>query len=465
MRLVQRRFRRRHRRRRHLRVEAYRPFTPGAAVRRRRSRGNLRVRSRRRRHGLRSRRSRRGRLCLSRRGRLFHDHRPRDGRRVRGDVHVRVRVGSLDGVLASLGSLDGVLASLPAPFIVFRLRLLGFGRFARHVWVFRLPPRRRAYERHETGARPRAGLEKSVREEFDSRGSSARIFAETPRDEIVKRRGPSPGFGESRGRFARDHEDDAHRMHGVSRGLDLGHLDGADAERPHVHLAVVAGFLDHLRGHPVRGADEGVALRHGAGELRGDAEIGELDATALGEEDVAALDVAVHLVDGVEVHEALEGFATEEGDLRLAQRRAAGGEDVAHAAAAAVLHDDPKVLVAHERAEVAHDVRVDALLQHGDLATDVLEALLVLASQGDHLHGDDRAARSVASLVHRAVAPLAELLEQLEEVLRTTLLHGRQTSMRSVHGAWMLNVALFFPTTPWSSSSGRRRVSSTRAPR
>ena len=33
-------------RRRHLRVEAYRPFTPGAAVRRRRSRGNLRVRSR-----------------------------------------------------------------------------------------------------------------------------------------------------------------------------------------------------------------------------------------------------------------------------------------------------------------------------------------------------------------------------------------------------------------------------------
>ena len=66
-----------------------------------------------------------------------------------------------------------------------------------------------------------------------------------------------------------------------------------------------------------------------------------------------------------------------------------------------------------------------ALLEHRDLAADVLEALLVLPGEGDYLHRHDRAARPVARLIHGTIAPLPEQLEQLEEILRpSVLLHG-----------------------------------------
>ena len=59
------------------------------------------------------------------------------------------------------------------------------------------------------------------------------------------------------------------------------------AEMPSAHTSTLPSspspVLDGLGRHPVRGADEGVALAHRPRELSGDAEVGELDAAALGE--------------------------------------------------------------------------------------------------------------------------------------------------------------------------------------
>lgn len=60
-------------------------------------------------------------------------------------------------------------------------------------------------------------------------------------------------------------------------------------------LAVVAGLLDDFRGHPVRGPDEGVALGHGARQLRGHPKIRQLDLPALSQQNVPALDIPMHL--------------------------------------------------------------------------------------------------------------------------------------------------------------------------
>jgi hypothetical protein len=68
-----------------------------------------------------------------------------------------------------------------------------------------------------------------------------------------------------------------------------------------------------------------------------------------------------------------------------------------------VLHDDPQVLVPGEGAEVADDVLVRALLEDGDLATDVLDALLVLPGEGDDLDGDDASAGAVTRLWRRTM--------------------------------------------------------------
>lgn len=45
-------------------------------------------------------------------------------------------------------------------------------------------------------------------------------------------------------------------------------------------------------------ADKGVSLAHGVGELRCDAKVRELDVPVVSQEDVAALDVAMHLAEG-----------------------------------------------------------------------------------------------------------------------------------------------------------------------
>ena len=70
----------------------------------------------------------------------------------------------------------------------------------------------------------------------------------------------------------------------------------------------------------MRRSRERVPLTHRPRQLRGDAEIGELDEPRIREQDVAALDVPVDLVHAVQVHQALQGFAADVRYLGLVQR-------------------------------------------------------------------------------------------------------------------------------------------------
>lgn len=56
--------------------------------------------------------------------------------------------------------------------------------------------------------------------------------------------------------------------------LGLDHLDGHDAERPHVDFAAVLLLLDDFRGHPVRCANHGRSLGFLVGEFGAEAKVG-----------------------------------------------------------------------------------------------------------------------------------------------------------------------------------------------
>lgn len=92
------------------------------------------------------------------------------------------------------------------------------------------------------------------------------------------------------------------------RRLGLDHFDCHNAERPDVDFAAVLFLLDDFGRHPVRRANHGGALGALFGELRAEAEIGDFDAAAGGEEDVVGFDIAMDDVLGVEVDEALAGL-------------------------------------------------------------------------------------------------------------------------------------------------------------
>ena len=64
------------------------------------------------------------------------------------------------------------------------------------------------------------------------------------------------------------------------------------------HLAIVVTDLDHFRRHPVWRANKSVALAHGVCQLRRHSKISELDLPVFCQQDVATLDVAVHLQEG-----------------------------------------------------------------------------------------------------------------------------------------------------------------------
>ena len=69
-----------------------------------------------------------------------------------------------------------------------------------------------------------------------------------------------------------------------------------------MHLAVIAGLLDDFWGHPVGGADEGVALGHGVSKLGSHPKVRQLYLPRLSQQYVAALYVPVHLQQQAQLH-------------------------------------------------------------------------------------------------------------------------------------------------------------------
>jgi hypothetical protein len=138
-----------------------------------------------------------------------------------------------------------------------------------------------------------------------------RVLGQAQRNKLFKRGGEC---ALEHGRFGLGYEKE--HTHGVvlgERRLALGHLDSGDAEGPHIRLEVVPGLADDLGRHPERRADKRVAERRG--QLSGDAEIGELDLTRGGEEDIGGFDIAVDLALRVQIVESAKQFATDDGDV------------------------------------------------------------------------------------------------------------------------------------------------------
>ena len=133
------------------------------------------------------------------------------------------------------------------------------------------------------------------------------------------------------------------RRHGVHvevGRLPLGQLDAGDAQRPDVHLAGVLPLVhrqDHLGRHPVRCPHETVGRRRDGGR----AEVGQLDDAAVGQQDVARLDVPVDAALEVQVRQAGEAAGADGRNLLLEKWGLVHFDDV-RSRPEAVLHNELK---------------------------------------------------------------------------------------------------------------------------
>lgn len=158
------------------------------------------------------------------------------------------------------------------------------------------------------------------------------------------------GLGELWRRIAGDLEKGAHRVDVGERRVALGQLDGRDADGPDVAPRVVrlvqlllAG--DHLRRHPVRSADAGVAPGQRRRQVRAHAEVDQLHVALFGQQDVVTLDVAVHAVVLVQEDQRLQRLVQNVDDLVLGHPRAPNAQplnQVGHRAARAQLQSTEK---------------------------------------------------------------------------------------------------------------------------
>lgn len=189
-------------------------------------------------------------------------------------------------------------------------------------------------------------------------------------------------------------------------------LDDGAADAPDIGDGLGAHELDDFWGHVERGTD-GVFARGLLGvaisdlELFGDAEIGQLDNAQGGDEDVAALDVAMDDTFAVEVDQAVEDAA----DVGLAQAFGEGAvllEQVGQGAGLHELHDDVELAVDDVVVDVAHDVGVVERAQqrhfHVERALDFGRHL----ADVELLDGHCDAQRAMDRLEHHAVGAFAQ---------------------------------------------------------
>lgn len=130
----------------------------------------------------------------------------------------------------------------------------------------------------------------------------------------------------------------------------------------------------------------------------------------------------MQLLFGVQVVEALENLAQDDGDVHLLEM--AGLHEVERRAAAKVLHDDPQFGALQIGAVVLGDVGRVALRENHDLLLNVLDLVLGLL-QVDDLDGDHLLAAIVDALEHLAERAFAYSLLLGEDLLRIGFLAWR----------------------------------------
>eukprot|EP00754_Rhynchopus_humris_P030293 Rhum_TRINITY_DN15266_c11_g1::Rhum_TRINITY_DN15266_c11_g1_i1::g.147816::m.147816 len=210
--------------------------------------------------------------------------------------------------------------------------------------------------------------------------------------------------------------DDEHRLPVVAerlprRGAHRQHLDHDAPGAPDVaREAVLAG--DRLRGHEERCANDCAALVVCL-QLFARAEVADLGAVCGGEQDVVALDVAVHDAVLVQEGKALQDVVQVRACACLREDRLPC--QVAEGAAVGVLHED----VQHARrllepaAHAADDVVVAQLHHHVHLLHEAVARLRGgVAAHRDALDGKGRAVL-LERLVHDTLRAVAELAPQL----------------------------------------------------
>eukprot|EP00754_Rhynchopus_humris_P010898 Rhum_TRINITY_DN14181_c5_g1::Rhum_TRINITY_DN14181_c5_g1_i1::g.72455::m.72455 len=152
--------------------------------------------------------------------------------------------------------------------------------------------------------------------------------------------------------------------HGGS--VHFGHLDDGDAHGPDVDLVGVRTTGGHLGCHPVRGAHDARCVCPDAGG----AEVGQDSFTFCPQQDVFALDVAVHHPVLVQVSQRRNDALQNAANLRLRERAAAEPHRLGHGPPVAELQHQPHFVLhanLHERPVKLHDAGMLQLLQQREL--------------------------------------------------------------------------------------------------
>lgn len=97
--------------------------------------------------------------------------------------------------------------------------------------------------------------------------------------------------------------------------LSICHLQGCDAQRPDICLEIIARLLNYFWSHPKWCTNECVALRLDVCQLGRYTKVGQLDLSGLRKQNIRSFNVSVNLAFGVEVFEATEEFAADDGDM------------------------------------------------------------------------------------------------------------------------------------------------------
>mmetsp|Transcript_23520 Transcript_23520/g.57468 ORF Transcript_23520/g.57468 Transcript_23520/m.57468 type:complete len:344 (+) Transcript_23520:1-1032(+) len=288
--------------------------------------------------------------------------------------------------------------------------------------------------------RCRSGSDERVREQLGRRRPRFGRLDKRRREEVVKLVGPQRRNGELRRVGRRYEHEHAHWVLVVVRRVALGHLDAANAKRPYVSLLIVAlaAALQNFGRDEVRGASDGLLALLVRRKAADHAEVGQLDVTPLGHQNVVSLNVAVDGVALVQVRQRAQRVLSHARDFVLVEAvRRRNAHDVVNAAHGA-LHGDPQLLLVLVVAVEARDALRVARRLRLELVERVAVALLRQA-----LERERGARRAVHGAVHGAERARAEHLGELELAVRPRRLAQVLAQRHTCHGHVAARVAAF----------------------